>query len=335
MHKAAIVILNYNGRDMLKRFLPSVNACSTYDIVVVDNASSDGSMAYLEENYPQVDRVILTINSGYSGGYNEGLDKLKGRYDYYLLLNSDVKVSPFWDLGMIDFLDKNPNIAVAQPKIISLSDEVSFDYAGASGGYLDTIGYPYCRGRILHSLEKDEGQYDLPISVDWASGACFCVRAEEFHLDGGFDPAFFAHMEEIDLCWRLRNRGYQIFANPKVTVYHLGGGTLNRSHPQKTYLNFRNSLFMLYKNLSRTKFHKLLFFRFVLDSGAMIHLLFTLGPAHSFAVIRAYFGFFSQRHFLATHPHSGGNNITSRSPIVFSIIWEYYGKGKKYFSQLP
>lgn len=334
MSKAAIVILNYNGRDMLQRFLPSVIAGSTYDVVVVDNASLDGSLDYLVEQYPQIELVFLPKNIGYSGGYNEGLEQLKGRYEYYLLLNSDVEVTAGWDLEMVDYLDKNPSIAAAQPKIISLGDEGSFDYAGAAGGFLDGIGYPYCRGRILHSLELDQGQYDTPISVDWASGACFCVRAVVFHTHQGFDPVFFAHMEEIDLCWRLRNSGYGISANPTVTVYHLGGGTLKRNNPKKTYLNFRNSLFMLYKNLSKSTFYKLFICRMVLDLGAMIHFLFTYGGAHSLAVFRAYCAFFALRHTISIKSGSPSCKITSGNPYVFSIIWEYYGKGKKHFSQL-
>lgn len=332
MQKAAIVILNYNGRHMLQRFLPSVIEGSSYDVVVVDNHSSDGSMEYLAEHYPQVERVFLSKNAGYSGGYNDGLKRLRGRFEYYLLLNSDVKVSAGWDLEMVKYLDNNPSIVAAQPKIISLVEEGSFDYAGAAGGFLDGIGYPYCRGRILHSIEEDSGQYDLPLSVDWASGACFCIRAALFHAHQGFDPVFFAHMEEIDLCWRLRNNGYVISANPSVVVYHLGGGTLQRNNPKKTYLNFRNSLLMLYKNLGKKTFYKLLLFRMVLDFGAMIHLLFTNGVSHSLAVLRAYYAFFSLRHTLTKSnvlSHTIGSNT-----YVFSIIWEYYGKGKKFFSQL-
>jgi GT2 family glycosyltransferase len=333
MRKAAIVILNYNGRHMLQRFMPSVIEGSSYDVVVVDNHSSDGSMEFLEEHYPQVERVFLSENAGYSGGYNNGLAQLSGRFEYYLLLNSDVKVTTGWDLEMVAYLDNNPSIAAAQPKIISLVEEGTFDYAGAAGGFLDGIGYPYCRGRILHSIESDFGQYDSPMSVDWASGACFCIRAALFHAHQGFDPIFFAHMEEIDLCWRLRNSGYVISANPSVVVYHLGGGTLQRNNPKKTYLNFRNSLLMLYKNLGKRTFYKLLLFRIVLDFGAMIHLLITNGVPHSLAVFRAYYAFFSLRHTLTKSnvlSHTIGSNT-----YVFSIIWEYYGKGKRFFSQLP
>lgn len=335
MRKAAIVILNFNGRHMLHRFLPSVIEGSSFDVVVVDNASSDGSVNYLAEHYPQVELIFLPDNGGYSGGYNEGLEQLKGRFEYYLLLNSDVKVSADWDLEMVRYLDKNPSIAAAQPKIISMVEEGAFDYAGAAGGFLDGIGYPYCRGRILHSIELDLGQYDAPVSVDWASGACFCVRAAVFHAHQGFDPIFFAHMEEIDLCWRLRNSGYVISANPAVAIYHLGGGTLQRNNPKKTYLNFRNSLFMLYKNLAKRTFYKLLLYRMVLDTGAMIHLLFTNGISHTLAVFRAYYAFFTLRHTLNVTSGSVVDKISSGNPYVFSIIWEYYGRGKKYFSQLP
>jgi GT2 family glycosyltransferase len=335
MRKAAVVILNFNGKEMLQRFLPSVISSSTCDLVVIDNGSTDDSMNYLNNHYPQVITILLPYNLGYSGGYNEGLEQLKGRYEYYLLLNSDMEVSQGWDLSMIHYLDKNRNIAAAQPKIISLVNEGSFDYAGASGGFLDSIGYPYCRGRILHTIEKDHGQYNVPTLVDWASGACFCIRAEIFHLYKGFDPVFFAHMEEIDLCWRLRNLGYMIGVNPTVTVCHLGGGTLKRTHPKKTFLNFRNSLFMLYKNLPRFSFYKLFFYRIVLDVGAMFHLLFTLGLAHSLAVSRAYLSFFNQRHKVIHRQDPVENKVSSSSNVVFSIIWAYYVKGKKHYSQLP
>nr|MBI1232151.1 glycosyltransferase [Cytophagales bacterium] len=335
MRKAAIVILNYNGKGMLERFLPSVVQNSIYDIVIVDNASTDDSMAYLSRNFPHIHTILLSDNFGYSGGYNMGLEELRGKYVYYILLNSDVSVEKGWDLEMVDFLDRAPHLAVAQPKILSLVDAGTFDYAGAAGGFLDALGYPYCRGRILHSIEIDQGQYDLSVPVEWASGACFCIRAKLFHTYEGFDPLFFAHMEEIDLCWRLRKQGYSIGVNPSVAVYHLGGGTLQRSNPRKTFLNFRNSLFMLYKNLPAGKFLQLLFWRLLLDTAASFHLLLTSGPGHTIAVFRAYLYFFKMRKELQRDASTGGIGVGMKTNTIISIIWTYYFKRKKYFSQLP
>ncbi|MCC5938699.1 MAG: glycosyltransferase family 2 protein [Lunatimonas sp.] len=324
MPTAAIVILNYNGEDMFRRFLPSVVQHSIFDIIVVDNASTDNSLAFLAKYYPTVKVVKLKENGGYSGGYNAGLTQLHGSYSYYILLNSDIAVTPEWDSRMIRFLEARPEMAVAQPKILSYVQEGFFDYAGAAGGFLDSLGYPFCRGRILHTLERDEGQYQDSVLLDWASGACFCVKADIFHENGGFDDHFFAHMEEIDFCWRIRSRGWKIGVNPEVSVFHLGGGTLQKSHPKKTYLNFRNSLFMLYKNLSNAAFYKVFVLRMVLDFGAMVHIVFTSGLAHGWAIHKAYRHFLRDRGKIRKTSLGQPSDITSKRHKINSVILAYY-----------
>ncbi|WP_209330198.1 glycosyltransferase family 2 protein [Lunatimonas salinarum] len=335
MRTAAIVILNYNGEAMFRRFLPSVVQHSVFDIVVVDNASTDGSVPFLESHYPAIKIVTLPKNGGYSGGYNAGLAQLKGQYAYYILLNSDIEVTPDWDRRMIHFLEAKSEVAVAQPKMLSCVQKGYFDYAGAAGGFLDAFGYPYCRGRILHTLEQDQGQYQMNVPLDWASGACFCVRAEVFHTFGGFDEHFFAHMEEIDFCWRIRRRGWQIAVNPEVGVFHLGGGTLKKSHPKKTYLNFRNSLFMLYKNLSGLAFLKVFAMRIVLDFGALVHIAFSNGLAHSWAIHKAYVHFLRDRHLMNRDHMSFPSQISTKIGGVRSIILAYYLRGKTRYTDIP
>ncbi|EON78555.1 Glycosyltransferase [Lunatimonas lonarensis] len=316
---------------MLRRFLPSVVEHSVHDLIVVDNGSDDGSLTFLRSHYPAVRIIQLASNVGYSGGYNEGLAQLQGSYEFYLLLNSDMSVTPAWDLKMVDFLVEHPKMAVAQPKIRSINQEGYFDYAGGAGGFLDSFGYPYCRGRILHTLEEDRGQYQESINLDWASGACFCVRASCFHGFGGFDPMFFAHMEEIDLCWRLRSAGWEIGVNPEVAVFHLGGGTLRKSNPRKTYLNFRNSLFMLYKNLSCIAFIRVFVMRMVLDFGALIHIAFSNGLQHAWAIHKAYVHFLKNYRKLPTSPRNPAKFISSKQAHVKSIILAYYLQRKTRF----
>src|SRR5690554_864454 len=285
MQKAAIVILNYNGEEMLRKFLPDVVKCSTFEVIVADNSSTDGSVHFLKENYPELGLIVLESNFGFSQGYNLALDQLRGSYEYYILLNSDILVTEDWDKGMIRWLDNNPHIVASQPKILSYHRQSHFDHAGAGGGYLDDLGYPYCRGRIFNHTEEDVHQYDDIVSVDWASGACLFIRSEGFHHFGGFDKEFFAHMEEIDLCWRMRSSGKKIFYNGEVTVYHVNGGTLPPNSPFKTYLNFRNNLLMLYKNLPPSGFVKVFAFRVLLDFAAILHFSLTEGWSHGKAVL--------------------------------------------------
>ncbi|MDN3668051.1 glycosyltransferase family 2 protein [Echinicola jeungdonensis] len=335
MQKAAIVILNYNGKEMLQKFLPNVIKNSHFEIIIADNASTDESVHFLKEHYPKIRTVLLEKNHGFSKGYNLALQSLKGEFEYYILLNSDVEVSPFWDLTLVQWLEEHPDFAAVQPKILSHQFPGKFDYAGAAGGFIDTLGYPYCRGRVLHTLEKDQGQYDEMMEVDWVSGACFVVRSSLFHQEGGFDDIFFAHMEEIDLCWRFSRLGYKLGCIGNTSVFHVGGGTLSRSSPFKTYLNFRNNLLMLYKNLTPSSFFKITLARIFLDAGAAVHFLIQGEWAHSKAVLNAY------RDFLKFK-----GRINKKAPLasklpfrkigkkIPSVIWVYYLKGNKKFGDI-
>ena len=295
MQKAAVVILNFNGEEMLRKFLPDVVEFSKYDVIIADNGSTDGSIGFLDQNYPGVRLIRLPANYGYSEGYNLALDQLNGRYEYYVLLNSDIQVTENWDAEMIQWLDEHPEAVAVQPKILSYLKPGYFDHAGAGGGFLDELGYPYCRGRIFNHTEPDQHQYDDQIAVDWASGACFFIRAVDFHQAGGFDKVFFAHMEEVDLCLRLARAGKKIFYNGGVAVYHVNGGTLSKTNHLKTYLNFRNNLLMLYKNLSTSAFMRLFIIRLLFDFAAMVHLTLSSGYTHGKAVAKAYFDFFNFR----------------------------------------
>ena len=247
--RVAVAILNYNGLELLKKFLPSVLKYSDKKlscIYVIDNNSSDESVSYISKTYPEIKIVINDKNYGYAGGYNEGLKKIDN--DYYVLLNNDVEVSENWLSPMFEHLETNESFAACQPKIKYFKNKKLFDYAGGSGGFIDLLGYPFCRGRIFNSLEEDYGQYDDLKEVFWTSGCCFMIKSKTFNKLGGFDEDFFAHMEEIDLCWRLKNLQYKNFCQPKSVIYHSGGETLNKENPKKTFLNFRNNLTMILKN---------------------------------------------------------------------------------------
>lgn len=334
MQKAAIVILNYNGEEMLRKFLPDVVKYSTYDIIVADNASDDGSIDFLKESHPELRLIILESNYGFSHGYNLALDQLEGSYEYYILLNSDIMVTEAWDREMVCWLDKNPHIVASQPKILSYHRPSHFDHAGAGGGFLDALGYPYCRGRIFSHTEEDVHQYDDCVPVDWASGACFFIRSEDFHHFKGFDKEFFAHMEEIDLCWRMRLSGKKIFYNGGVKVFHVNGGTLSPNSPFKTYLNFRNNLLMLYKNLSSIGFLKVFFFRMFLDFAAMLHFSLSESLSHGKAIIKGYRDFFKLRPLVNKPPLAPKLTKVAQDKKTFSIAISYYLKGRKVYSQL-
>lgn len=275
MNKIAVVILNWNGEQMLRRFLPGVITCSSapgVEICIADNASTDGSVEMIRREFPQVRLICLDANYGFADGYNKALAQVEARY--VVLLNSDVEVTPGWLLPLATFLDTHPDMAACQPKLCSWTDRKSFEYAGAAGGYLDRYGYPFCRGRIFETIETDSGQYDSVIPVFWASGAALFIRLEIYRKVGGLDGRFFAHMEEIDLCWRMRSRGYKLACVPQSTVYHVGGATLKKENPRKTFLNFRNNLLMLYKNLPDSHLKRVMRMRKILDYlAAMIFLL--------------------------------------------------------------
>jgi len=293
MIKLAVVILNWNGRGFLERYLPSVvmhSKIKGVKVVVADNGSEDDSIAYLKIAFPTVEIIALDKNYGFSEGYNRALFQLEA--EYFVLLNSDVEVTRGWLEPIIATLDSNTLIAACMPKIISDDRRDLFEYAGAAGGFIDKYGYPFCQGRIFDSLETDYGQYDEAREIFWATGACMAVRGPLFKLAGGLDSDFFAHMEEIDLCWRLKNRGYQITYVPYSVVYHLGGGTLPQGNPRKTFLNFRNNLFLLYKNLPEDAIFSTISTRLVLDGISSLRFLLKFSFAEIFAILRAHFAFY-------------------------------------------
>ncbi|MEE1885606.1 glycosyltransferase family 2 protein [Pedobacter flavus] len=287
----AVVILNWNGQLLLQKFLPSV-VNSTYKnlkIVVGDNASTDDSVAFVKENYPFIDLVVNDKNYGFAEGYNRVLNEVEA--DYYILLNSDVEVSHNWIEPLVELLESDKSIGAAQPILRSYTDRNHFEYAGAAGGFMDAYGYPFCRGRIFDTCEEDKGQYVQPIEIFWASGAALCIKKSAWINSGGFDADLFAHMEEIDLCWRLKNLDYKIMSCPSSVVYHVGGATLTTSNPYKTYLNFRNNLIILQKNLPSSEATKVIFVRFILDFIAWLKFLFTGKIRHTVAISRAHFNF--------------------------------------------
>jgi GT2 family glycosyltransferase len=291
MKSCAIVLLNYNGETVLPTFLPSVVNYSSHDLWMIDNASTDGSLDYVRRDFPSVGIISLVRNHGFTGGYNFGLEQLRGQYAYFILINTDLEVTPGWDRGLLNFLEENEFHAAVQPKILSWKDKSYFDYAGAGGGFLDAFGYPYCRGRIWSHLEQDQGQYDDTLDVDWASGACMAIRAGDFFEQEGFDLDFFAHMEEIDLCWRLRQAGRKIGYLGSVTVYHLGGATLDRGSARKLHLNIRNSLSMLYKNVGSLRFISIFLVKAALEGLAALQYLLQGKASFAKAIVSGYSDF--------------------------------------------
>ncbi len=291
--KIAVVILNWNGQKLLQQFLPSITAYSKQaDIFVIDNASTDDSVAFLNRNFPEIKVIQLDRNYGYAGGYNKGLKQIDA--DIYALVNSDLEVSKDWLLPVIKEFEQHPQTAIVQPKIKDYNNKKMFEYAGAAGGFIDMFGYPYCDGRILFTVEEDKGQYEKRKPVFWASGACFFVKKDVFEDLKGFDESFFAHQEEIDFCWRMHHSGLQAVYIPESTVYHLGGASLDNQNPFKTYLNFRNNLLMLLKNLPASLILPVIFTRLILDGLAGIIFLFQRKPAHTRSIIKAHFGFYKR-----------------------------------------
>lgn len=291
--KIAVAILNWNGKAWLEQFLPSVVQFSqNAEIYVIDNLSTDDSIDYLRTHFPLVHIIKNNQNFGFAGGYNEGLKHIEA--EYYCLLNSDVEVSENWIEPVLELFETNAEISAVQPKILSFNNKNFFEFAGAAGGLIDNLGYPYCRGRVFDDLEEDKGQYNDETEIFWASGCCFFIRSKDFWEQKGFDERFFAHQEEIDLCWRLINSGKKIFYTGKSKVYHVGGGTLHKQSPQKTYLNIRNNLSMMLKNLPFPTLIGLIFFRLCLDGLAGVYFGFKHGFPHLWAVARAHFGFYAQ-----------------------------------------
>lgn len=337
MTKVAVIILNWNGEEMLKRFLPSVVRYSQDDGVVVyvaDNGSSDSSISLVHNLFPTVSVIDLKENFGFAEGYNKAIDKVDAKY--IVLLNSDVEVSSNWLSPVIDYLDVHSEVGACQPKIRSWRNKTAFEYAGASGGYIDKYGYPFCRGRIQHTLEDDKGQYDTATNIFWASGAALFIRKQVYQELGGLDGRFFAHMEEIDLCWRLQNAGFGIAVVPQSVVYHVGGATLSKENPRKTFLNFRNNLLMLYKNLSDDEMGRVMCVRFVLDYLAAFFFLLKGEWGNFKAVFKARKEyrklkneFLSDRSSSIKQTSQNLNGVYSRS-----IIYDYYLRGIKTFTQL-
>lgn len=333
MKELAIVILNFNGREHLSTFLPSVIEHSeNHTVVVVDNGSTDDSLTFLESEFPGVEQIRLNQNWGFAQGYNEGLNKLRGRFQHYLLLNSDVQVTAGYLSPMLERL-KSENIAAVQPKILSYLEPAKFEHAGASGGFLDRNGFPFCRGRIFSDCEVDQGQYDKAVPVFWASGACLMVKSEVFHQMDGFDPFFFAHMEEIDLCWRMQHAGHQIWVEPKSKIYHLGGGTLGYESPRKTYLNFRNNLFMLVKNQGGF-WPGRLFVRMAWDGIAAWQFLLKGRASLFYQVFKAHMAlYYALPRLLKQRRSSVSSSIHGRPNI--NLIVQFFLLKKKTFQELP
>ena len=336
MIKVAIVLLNYNGKKYLEEFLPDVIKYSNHhEVIIVDNHSSDGSVTFLQKEYPNIRLVVLEENKGFSGGYNSALQQIEA--EYYVLLNTDVKVTPNWIDPIITLMDRNDDIAACQPKILSYYEPEKFEYAGAAGGFIDYLGFPFCRGRIFATIEEDHHQYDDIADVFWASGACLFIRSSLFHFAGGFDDDFFAHMEEIDLCWRLKNAGFRICYNSGSVVYHIGGGTLPVTHPHKTYLNFRNNITMLYKNSTTFQFISKYPLRFGLDLLAAFKFLLSQSSANFIAVIKGHYHFWkrlkvNKRKKNATK--SAVNEFNFKEVLSSSIVFEYYLKRNRTFNRL-
>jgi GT2 family glycosyltransferase len=338
MCKTAIVILNWNGIDFLKMFLELVikNSVDNETIVcVADNGSTDGSQKWVAENFPQVRLIQLDKNYGFAEGYNLALNQIEAKY--FVLLNSDIEVTEKWLLPLVNLMDNNPDVASCQPKILSYYHKDHFEHAGAAGCFIDKYGYPFCRGRIINIVEKDFGQYDSPIDVFWSSGACMIVRSEAWKECGGFDADFFAHMEEIDLCWRFNKAGYRVCFLPDSVIYHIGGGTLPYSSPFKTYLNFRNSLFLLYKNLPDNRLVRILFIRRILDALAAIYFLLQGNFRSAGAVWQAHIDYYKAIDNLRRKRSDiKRSQVTSFDKLILnkSVVFEFYIKGNKTYTGL-
>lgn len=338
MINIAIVILNWNGINFLTKFLPSLIKYSSLEgvkIFIADNGSEDNSIPFIKNNYPQINIIQFDRNYGFAEGYNKALYQIEAKY--FVILNSDVEVTENWISPIIELMETDKNIAACMPKIKSYDNNKFFEYAGAAGGFIDKFGYPFCRGRILSNIEEDNGQYDDTKEIFWATGACMFVRSNLYKRAGGFDGFFFAHMEEIDLCWRLKNMGYKIMYSPKSTIYHIGGGTLPNNNPHKLFLNYRNNLILLYKNLPTNKLFIILFLRLLLDIFSSIIYLLNFQIKYSFSVIKAHFSFFlsltkyreKRLELLKFEKKFEHNEILNHS-----IVFDFFFKKIKKFSQL-
>ena len=330
--KIAIVILNWNGKKLLEQFLPSVVNFSSQqaDIYVADNASTDDSINFVREFYPSVKIIQNTKNWGYSKGYNDALQHISA--DVFCLINSDVEVTQNWLTPIISVFENNPNTAIIQPKILDYKNKNKFEYAGAGGGFIDLFGYPYCRGRLFNQLEEDHHQFNDTTDIFWASGACFFIRSNVFKKQNGFDEDYFAHQEEIDLCWRVQNECYNIKYVGTSTVYHFGGATLQETNPHKTYLNFRNSLLNVVKNVPRKWFLIVIFSRLFLDGIAGLKFIVELRPIHTWAILKAHLSFY--KNFYKFLKKRKVLQKKEDYNLHTSIVWHYFVLGKKKFNEL-
>ncbi|WP_347174523.1 glycosyltransferase family 2 protein [Polaribacter uvawellassae] len=330
--KTAIVILNWNGQKLLEQFLPSVINFSTEEatVYVADNASTDDSIRFIKEQYPSVKIIENTVNGGYAKGYNDALRYVEE--DIYCLLNSDIEVTKNWLTPVIEVFKEEENTAIIQPKLLDFKDKTKFEYAGAAGGFIDLFGYPYCRGRVFNHLETDNKQFDDISEIFWASGACLFIRSKVYHQLGGFDEDYFAHQEEIDLCWRTQNEGFQIKYVGTSTVYHVGGATLQETNPHKTFLNFRNSLLNVVKNVPKKWFLFVVFSRLTLDGIAGIKFIIELRPIHTWAIIKAHFSFY--RHFNRFLKKRKNRQKKMDYNLHTSIVWQYFFLGRRKFKNL-
>jgi GT2 family glycosyltransferase len=328
--KIAVVILNWNGKQLLEQFLPPVIQFSKEATVyVADNASTDDSVAFVRANFPTVSIVVNATNTGYAGGYNEALQHIEA--DVYALVNSDIEVTENWLQPIIQTFQNEPSTAIIQPKILDFKNKDYFEYAGAAGGFIDQYGYPFCRGRIFDTLEKDNGQYDSNQEIFWASGACFFIRSAVYNQLNGFDTSFFAHQEEIDLCWRATNKGYSIKYLFESKVYHVGGATLQQGNPKKTELNFRNSLLMLTKNLPKKNLYKVLFIRMILDGVAGIQFLLRGQYKHLLAILKAHFAFYK---LFSENYAKRGDIQQTKYYFTKSIVYSYFVNKIRFFNDL-
>ncbi len=317
----AIVILNWNGKALLERFLPFVVRNSGDALVVLaDNASTDGSVEFVKKQYPRIQVVVNDDNLGFAGGYNKALEAVDA--DLYCLLNSDVEVTPGWLDPVLALFNDKPEAGIVQPKVKDLNRRTHFEYAGAAGGFVDFFGYPFCRGRIFQSLEEDQGQYDDTREIFWATGACMFIKRDLFELLGGFDADYFAHQEEVDLCWRAHNKGYSVFYTGASEVFHLGGSTLSNMNPKKTFLNFRNSLYSITKNLPTRKALPIVLSRLILDAVAALRFLFQFKIGHAWAILRAHLSFY--RHVPKMLHKRERQHFVEKYAETTSIVWSYY-----------
>lgn len=331
MTKLAIVILNYNGLAHLRHFLPTVlRHADGHEVWVADNASTDGSVDWLKEQQPEVKLLCYAENTGYAGGYNAALRDIQA--EYYVLLNSDVEVADGWLTPLLALMESDATIAACQPKIRAYDLRTHFEYAGAAGGFMDYLGYPFCRGRMFDTREEDRGQYDDIRDVFWATGACLMIRASAFQQAGGFDDRFFAHMEEIDLCWRLLNKGYRIMYCGQSMVFHVGGGTLHKSNPRKTFLNYRNNLLMMYKNLPKGRRKRTILIRLFLDGLSSVRFMATGAWPDVWAIVQAHFAFYG----MLGQFRQTTTRTQQRAPLYYrSVVWEYFVERRTTFTELP